>query len=155
MASKIIFSRSNTEKVTALLIPHSAFDAFCEKRKLICGWLLARPPILACASDNLRSSVTNHLLFRFRPRIGPGPSIPGNAPVYAHATGLLRRNVALGAPTFGALENVMDETGALDFLAGKSHLSIAFDAERLVGLQERLDHAAIQAKAKKAAARMT
>jgi hypothetical protein len=154
MASKIIFSRSNTEKVTALLIPHSAFDAFCEKRKLICGWLLARPPILACASDNLRSSVTNHLLFRFRPRIGPGPSIPGNAPVYAHAT-CLRRDVTLGAPTLAALENVMDKTGVLDFLAGKSHLSIAFDAERLVGLQERLDHAAIQAKAKKAAARLT
>jgi hypothetical protein len=40
----------------------------------------------------------------------------------------------LGAPTFRALENVMDETRVLDLLAGKSHLGIAFDTEGFFGL---------------------
>jgi hypothetical protein len=40
----------------------------------------------------------------------------------------------LGAPTFRALKNIMDETEALSFLAGKSHLCIAFDAEGIVGM---------------------
>jgi len=50
----------------------------------------------------------------------------------------------LGAPAFRALKNIMDETRALDFLAGKSHLNIAFNAEG-IGLYEWLDHAVIQA----------
>lgn len=36
----------------------------------------------------------------------------------------------------------MDEARTLDFLAGKSHLSIAFNAEG-IGLYEWLDHAVI------------
>jgi len=46
MASKIIFSRSYAEKMTALLIPHGAFDTLCKKRKLLCRWLLTSLPIL-------------------------------------------------------------------------------------------------------------
>jgi hypothetical protein len=40
----------------------------------------------------------------------------------------------LGTPTFRTLKNIMDETGAFTFLAGKSHLCIAFDAEGIVAL---------------------
>jgi hypothetical protein len=43
MASKIIFSRSNTEKMAALLVSHSALDSLGKNRKLICGWLMAGP----------------------------------------------------------------------------------------------------------------
>jgi hypothetical protein len=42
MASKIIFSRSNTEKMAALLVSHSAPDALRKKRKLVFRRLIAR-----------------------------------------------------------------------------------------------------------------
>jgi hypothetical protein len=42
----------------------------------------------------------------------------------------------------------MDEARSLDLLAGKSHLSIAFNAAR-IGLNKWLDHAVIQALLKK------
>jgi hypothetical protein len=63
-------------------------------------------------------------------------------------SGLLGGNVTLGAPTFRALKNVVDEARTLDFLAGKSHLSSAFNAEG-IALYKRLDHAVIQALIKK------
>jgi hypothetical protein len=65
MASKIIFSRSNTEKMAALLVSHSALDSLGKNRKLICGWLMAGSFILVGSPRNLRSSFTNHLLFCF------------------------------------------------------------------------------------------
>jgi hypothetical protein len=148
IASKIIFSRSNTEKMTALLVPHGALDALCKKRKLILRRLWARHPVLTGSPENLRSSLTNRLLFCFRPRVRTRPSIPSNAPVSFQPRGLLGRNVTLGAPTFWALKNIVDEARALDFLAGKSHLGIAFNAEG-IGLYNWLDHAVIQSFIKK------
>jgi hypothetical protein len=133
MASEIIFSRSNTEKVTALLVPHCTFDALCEKRKLVWRWLLAHYFVLAGSADNLRSSLTNHLPLGLRPSVRSRPSILGDAPFEAHAIGPFRRDVALSAPTTAALKNVIHKTGALDFLAGKAHLGIAFDAKGIVG----------------------
>jgi hypothetical protein len=75
MASKITLSRSNTEKMAALIVSHSALYALREKTKLVWRWLLYRPSILVGSTDNLRSSFTNHLPFCFRPRVCPRPSI--------------------------------------------------------------------------------
>src|SRR5882757_10638589 len=46
VASKIIFSRSDTEKMAALLVSHSALDALRKSRKLVYRWLLAHPFLL-------------------------------------------------------------------------------------------------------------
>jgi hypothetical protein len=146
MDPKIIFSRSNTEKMAALLVSHGALDALRKNRKLICRWLWPRRFILVGSPDNLRSSFTNHLLFCVRPRVCTRPSIPSNSPVYSHPRGLFRRDVALGASTFRALKNIMDETGPLDLLAGKSHLGIAFDTAGIVGLYKWLDHAVMRGR---------
>jgi hypothetical protein len=134
VASKIAFSRSNTEKVAALLVPHSALYTFREKKKLVRRWLSARSPILVESSNNLRSSLINYLSVCFQSHVWPKPSISGNSPVPAQQSDLFRRNVTLGAPTFRTLKNIMDETRALSFLAGKSHLCIAFDAKGIFGL---------------------
>jgi len=69
VACKIAFSRSNTEEVAALLVPHSALDTFSEKRKLVRRWLSACSAILVESSNNLRSSLTNYLSVCFRSRV--------------------------------------------------------------------------------------
>jgi hypothetical protein len=96
----------------------------------------------------LRSPFTNHLLFCFRTRVYPRPSLPRDSPVYCRWRGLFPRNVTLGASTFGALKNIMDESRFLDFLAGKFHPGNALNAEGFVGLYKWLDHVAILAKRK-------
>jgi hypothetical protein len=148
MTSKFIFSRSDTKNMAAILVSHGALDALCEKNKLLFRWLLARRSILVGSPDNLRSSFTNPLLFCFRPRVYPRPSIPSNSPLASQLGGLFRRYVTLGASTFRALKNIVDETRSLDFLAGEFHPGIALNAEGFVGLYKWLDHVAILAKRK-------
>jgi len=148
MTSKFIFSRSDTKNMAAILVSHGALDALCEKNKLLFRWLLARPFVGVGSPDNLRSSFTNPLFFCFRPRVYPRPSISSNSPLSSQLRGLFRRNVTLGASTFRTLKNIMDETRPLDFLAGKSHLRIAFNTAGIVGLNKWLDHADILAKRK-------
>ena len=126
LGSKIIFSRSNTEKMAALLVSHSAPDALRKKGKLVLRWLFARPSIVV-GSPDFRTS-----FFCFRPRVSARPPIFSFAPLSSQPRGLFRRNITLSAPTFRALKNIMDKTGLLDFLARKSHFYIAFDAERIV-----------------------
>jgi hypothetical protein len=148
MTSKFIFSRSDTKNMAAILVSHGALDALCEKNKLLFRWLLARRSILVGSPDNLRSSFTNPLLFCFRPRVYPRPSIPSNSPLASQLWGLFGRDVTLGASTFWAFKNIMDEARFLDFLAGKFHPGIALNAEGFVGLYKWLDHVAILAKRK-------
>jgi hypothetical protein len=131
IASKIIFSRSNTEKMAALLVSHSAPDALRKKRKLVFRWLFARASIVV-GSPDLRTSFNNELLFCFRPRVSARPPIFSFAPVFSQLRRLFRRNITLSAATFRALKNNMDKTGLLDFLARESHFYIASDAERIV-----------------------
>jgi hypothetical protein len=126
IASKIIFSRSNTEKMATLLVSHSAPDALREKRKLVLRWLFARPSIVVASPDFGTSFVC------FRPHISAGPPIFGFAPFSSQPREMFRRNITLSASTFRALKNIMDKTGLLDFLAGRSHFNIASDAERMV-----------------------
>ena len=140
MASRFIFARSDTKNMAARLVSHSALDALREKNKLLFRWLLAHPSILVGSPDNLRSSFTNHLLFCCRARVYPRPSLPGDSPVYSQWRGLFLRNVTLGASTFGAFKNIMDEARLFNLLAGKFHLSIALNAKRFVGLDKWLDH---------------
>jgi hypothetical protein len=135
IASKIIFSRSNTEKMAALLVSHRAPDPLREKRKLVFQWLFARPSIVV-GSPDFRTS-----LFCFRPRVSARPPIFIFAPLYSQPRSLFWRNITLSAPTFGALKNIMDKTGLLNFLARGSHFNIASDAERIVF--RWLDHAGL------------
>ena len=138
IASKIIFSRSNTEKMAALLVSHSAPDALRKKRKLVFRWLFARPSIVV-GSPDLRTSFTNELLFCFRPRVSARPFIFSFAPLSSQPGGLFRCNITLSASTFRALKNIMEKTRLLDFLARESHFGIASNAERVVF--RWLDHA--------------
>jgi hypothetical protein len=133
IASKIIFSRSNTEKMSALLVSHSAPDTLRKKRKLVFRRLFARPSIVV-GSPDFRTS-----FFCFRPRVPARPPISIFAPLSSQPRSLFRRNITLSAPTFRALKNIMDKTGLLDFLARGSHFNIASDAERIVF--RWLDHA--------------
>jgi hypothetical protein len=133
IASKIIFSRSNTEKMAALLISHGAPDALRKKRKLVFRWLFG------CSSIVVRSSDFRTSFFCFRPRVSARPPIFIFAPLSSQPRGLFRRNITLSAPTFRALKNIMDKTGFLDLLARGSHFNIASDAERIVF--RWLDHA--------------
>ena len=135
IASKIIFSRSNTEKMAALLVSHSAPDALRKKSKLVFRWLFARPSIVV-GSPDFRTS-----LFCFRPRVSARPPIFIFAPLYSQPRSLFRRNITLSASTFRALKNIMDKAGLLDFLARGSHFNIASDAERVVF--RWLDHAGL------------
>jgi len=137
IASKIIFSRSNTEKMAALLVSHSAPDALRKKRKLVFRWLFARPSIVV-GSPDFRTS-----FFCFRPRVSARPPIFSFAPLSSQPRGLFRRNITLSAPTFRAFKNIMDKTGLLNFLARGSHFNIASDAERIVF--KWLDHAGLHA----------
>ena len=133
IASKIILSRSNTEKMAALLVSHRAPDPLREKRKLVFRWLFARPSIVVGSPDFRTSFVC------FRSRVSARPPIFIFAPLSSRPRSLFRRNITLSAPTFRALKNIMDETGLLDLLARGSHFNIASDAERMVF--RRLDHA--------------
>src|SRR6267378_1307180 len=135
MASKIILSRSNTEKMAALLVSHSAPDALRKKRKLVFRWLFARPSIVVGSPDFRTSFVC------FRPHISAAPPIFGFAPLSSQPREMFRRNITLSAPTFRALKNIMDKTGLLDLLARGSHFNIASDAERTVF--RWLDHAGL------------
>ena len=135
IASKIIFSRSNTEKIAALLISHGASDALRKKRKLVFRWLFVRPSIVVGSPDFRTSFVC------FRPHISAGPPIFGFAPFSSQPREMFRRNITLSAPTFTALKNIMDKTEFLDLLARGSHFNIASDAERTVF--RWLDHAGL------------
>ena len=135
IASKITFSRSNTEKMAALLVSHSSPDALRKKRKLVLRWLFARSSIVVGSSD-FRTS-----FFCFRPRVSTRPPIFSFAPLSSQSRELFRRNITLSAPTFRALKNIMNKTGLLDFLARGSHFNIASDAERIVF--RWLDHAGL------------
>src|SRR5258707_1448323 len=126
IASKIILSRSNTEKMAALLVSHSAPDALRKKRKLVFRWLFARPSIVVGSPDFRTSFVC------FRPHISAAPPIVRFAPLSFQPREVFRRNITLSAPTFRALKNIMDKTGLLDLLARGSHFNIASDAERIV-----------------------
>jgi hypothetical protein len=130
--------------VAALVVSHSAPDALRKKGKLIVGWRFARPSIVVGSPGDSRTSLTNELLFYFRPRVYPRPSIFRVPPVFSQSRELFRRNVTLSAPALWALKNIMDKARLRHFFARESHLSIAFNAERIVS--KRLDHAAIQAK---------
>jgi hypothetical protein len=144
MAAKISFPRSNTEKMAALLVSHSALDALREKRKLLFRRLSARPSIMVRSSINLRTTFTKGLLFCFRPRVSPRPSVFSVPPVSSQLRWLLRRNVTLSTPAFRALKNIMDKARLLDFLARESHSSVASNAEKIVS--NWLDHKAIQTR---------
>src|SRR6266478_6873032 len=105
IASKIIVSRSNAEKMAALLVSHSAPDALRKKRKLVFRWLFARPSIVV-GSPDFRTS-----FFCFRPRVSARPPIFSFAPLSSQPRGLFRRNITLSAPTFRAFKNIMDKPG--------------------------------------------
>jgi len=130
--------------MAALLVSHSPSDALCKKRKLVFRRLFSRPSIVVRSPINLRTLFTNELLFRFRPRVSPRPSIFSVPPISSQLRWLLRRNVTLSAPASRALKNIMDKARLLDLLARESHLSIASNAERIVS--KWLDHKAIQAR---------
>ncbi len=130
--------------MAALLVSHSPSDALRKKRKLVFRRLFTRPSIVIGSPINLRTLFTNELLFYFRPRVSPRPSILSVPPISSQLRWLLRRNVTLSAPASTALKNIMDKSRLLDLLARESHLSIASNAERIVS--KWLDHEAIQAR---------
>jgi hypothetical protein len=132
--------------MATFLVSHSAPDALRKKRKLVFRWLFARASNQVGSPVNLRTSFTNELLFCFRPRVSPRSSTFNVAPVSSQPRALFRRNVTLSTPAFWALKNVMGKARLLDFLAGKSHLGTASNAERIVS--KWLVHAVIQARKK-------
>jgi len=140
------FSPEATQKMAALLVSHGALDALRKNRKLICRWLSAQPFILVGSPDNLRSWFTNHLLFCVRPRVCPRPSIPSNSPVYSHLRGLFRRDITLGASTFGHSKTSCTKPDLSISLQENLILEIAFDTAGIVGLHKWLNHAVILAK---------
>jgi hypothetical protein len=130
--------------MAAPLVSHSPSDTLRKKRKLVFRWLFTRPSIVVRSPINLRTSLTNELLFCFRPRVSLRPSIFVVPPVSSQLRWLLRRNVTLSATTSRALKNIMDKAWLLDLFTRESHLSIASSAERIVS--KWLDHKAIQAR---------